>query len=93
MTKDQVKEMFWVTASRFCDELNNGREIVIIAGDKNYDSAIMWLSDNYKTRYSFAKEIGICEMPFDRELTTEHFCNILAEGGLLVARGAARRGY
>ena len=93
MSKEEIKGMFWLNASRFCDALEDGREVVVIAGQENYDSAIMWLSGDYKTRYAFAKEIGTCEQPYDRERTEDHFCTILAEGGLLVARGAARRGY
>lgn len=93
MSKEEIKGMFWLNASRFCDALEDGREVVVIAGDKDCDSAIMWLSGDYKTRYAFAKEIGTCEQPYDRELTEDHFCTILAEGGLLVARGAARRDY
>lgn len=90
MNKDEVRAMFWFSASLLCDAMEGGREVVVIAGDESWDSSIMWLSSDHTMRYAFAKEIGVCEQPYDRGKTIDHFCMILAEGGQLVARGAAR---
>lgn len=72
-------------AAELVKQLIQGREIVVVSANVNYDSAIFWLRGD--TRYSFAKEIGECAVPFDRDATEEHFCRMLEEGGFLFARG------
>jgi hypothetical protein len=75
-------------AAELVKQLILGREIVVVSASVDYDSAIFWLRGN--TRYSFAKEIGECAVPFDRDATEEHFCKMLQEGGFLFARGACK---
>ena len=30
MSKEEIKGMFWLNASRFCDALEDGREVVVM---------------------------------------------------------------
>lgn len=62
-----------------------GREIVVISGNRDYNSAIMWLDGS--TRYAMSRELGTVEVPFDQIRLEEHFRSILDEGGFLFARG------
>lgn len=62
-----------------------GKEIVVISGNPDYNSAIMWLEG--ATRYTTSRELGTVEVPFDRTRLEDHFCSILDEGGHLFARG------
>ena len=69
--------------------LEAGREAVLISGRETYDSAIMWLSADLRTRYTFAREIGECVLPYDRERLSAHFAETVEEGGQVIIRGSA----
>lgn len=72
--------------------LETGKEIVVISGNEDYNSAIFWLyrdgSSSAPTRFVWSRGIGECETAYSRVATTGHFKHILDGGGFLFARGA-----
>lgn len=71
--------------------LEAGKEIVVISGNEDYNSAIFWLysegPSSVPARFAWSKEIGECETAYNRVATTQHFKSILDGGGFLFARG------
>lgn len=73
-------------AEYLCDELEAGREVVIVHPYKDYDSAIFWLSAD-GVRHQFSRHLGMCVLPYIREEVCRHFAAMLEEGAALYARG------
>lgn len=73
-------------AAAFVQEMQDGREIVIVSGEKDYNSAIMWIDGG--TRCGYSKEVGYFETPYKQSDTEKHFESILNGGGYIFARGA-----
>lgn len=76
---------------KYTEALKDGREIVVIAKDEFFDSAIFHM-DEKGTLYTYTVNFG--EFPrnkteYNPEQLEEHFKSILSEGGYIFVRGCA----
>lgn len=69
--------------------LNEGREIVIIAAEKMFNSAIFWKTGS--TYYSFTRELGTNARPdLDDKTMAGHLRDMVKENAQIFIRGAAK---
>lgn len=73
-------------AGRMIQAMYDGREVVIVGSQSEYNSAIFWKNQDGRT-CSFSREIGIIKHPADDSTLAEHFQNMINEGSHIYVRG------
>lgn len=74
-----------MTGKEVFKELKTGKEVVVIATEKDYDSAIFWKVKDVLC--SFSRHMGVLKRPLVKEEFINHIDTMISENAFIFVRG------